>query len=274
MNPTGGTQSLRRGLNLLQLLVTHHTDGIALRDLVTASSLERSTAYRLVACLVEEGYAERDSDTRRYRLGMAAMQLGLVTMNRAPLVEVSRLAMRRLARLSGDTVYLVVKQGDYALCLHREEGPFPIKTLTIEVGERRLLGIGAGGRAIMGELSNEEVASIFDRNAQKYRNARIELADLRGNSVDTRRNGYASMDGLITVGVAGVGCAFKVSTNIIAGISIAAITSRLTPERRKELADLIRQECLQLADSLHSEEGVVQPVVHPSLGNKTVPGAC
>lgn len=249
MNPTGGTQSLRRGLTLLQLLVTHHADGIALRDLVTASSLERSTAYRLVACLVEEGYAERDSGTRRYRLGMAAMHLGLATMNRAPLVETSRLAMRRLARISGDTVYLIVKQGDYALCLHREEGQFPIKTLTIDVGERRLLGIGAAGQAIMAELPDEEVAAIFNRNAQKYQEFNIELADLRLSAASIRQDGYAAMQDLITVGIAGVGCAFKVSTNILAGISIAAITSRLKIERRKELTDLIREECRQLSSS-------------------------
>jgi len=247
MNSTGGTQSLRRGLELVHILVNHHADGIALRDLVTASALERSTAYRLVACLVEEGYAERDADTRRYRLGMAAMQLGLAAMNRAPLVEMCRLAMRRLARVSGDTVFLIVRQGDYALCLHREEGPFPIKTLTINVGERRLLGIGAGGRAIVADLPKEEVADIYNRNARKYREAGIELADLFSSIASTRLKGYAALEDLITVGIGGVGCAFKVSNSIHASISIAAITSRLSPKRRKELADLIRQECLQLA---------------------------
>ncbi|TAM65890.1 MAG: IclR family transcriptional regulator [Microbacteriaceae bacterium] len=247
MNATGGTQSLRRGLDLMRLVVAHHADGITLRDLVAASSLERSTAYRLVACLVEEGYVERDPGTRRYRLGMAAMQLGLVAMDRAPLVEMSRLAMRRLARVSGDTVFLIVRQGDYALCLHREAGQFPIKTLTIDVGERRLLGIGAGGQAIMAELSNEEVAVIYNRNARKYSEARIELSDLLSSAASTRRKGYAAMEDLISVGVAGIGCAFKVSSSTIASISIAAITSRLTVKRRKELADLIRQECLQLA---------------------------
>ena len=247
MNSTGGTQSLRRGLELLQLLVIHHADGIALRDLVTASSLERSTAYRLVACLVQEGYAERDTVTRRYRLGMAAMRLGLATMNRAPLVEMSRLAMRRLARVSGDTVYLIVRQGDYALCLHREEGLFPIKTLTIDVGERRLLGVGAGGRAIMAELPNEEVAAIYKRNARKYQEASIELADLFSSGVSTRQKGYAALKDLITVGIAGVGCAFKAPTGILAAVSIAAITPRITDKRRKELAELIQQECLQLA---------------------------
>lgn len=247
MKASGGTQSLRRGLELMRLLAAHHVDGIRLQDLLAASSLNRSTGYRLVACLVDVGYAERDAVTRRYRLGLAAMHLGLVAMDRAPLVEMSRVAMRRLARVSGDTVFLIVRQGDHALCLHREEGPFPIRALAIDVGERRLLGIGAGGRAIMAELASEEIAAIFHRNARKYQEAGIELADLLGSAAATRLNGYAAMEDLITIGIAGVGCAFRVSTNTIASISIAAITSRLKASRRKELADLIRQECLRLA---------------------------
>lgn len=249
MKSTGGTQSLRRGLELIRALATHHVDGIALRDLVAASSLERSTAYRLVACLVQEGYAERDLRTRQYRLGMAAMQVGLVAMSRPPLVEMSQLAMRRLARVTGDTVFLIVRQGDYALCLHREEGPYPIRTLTTDVGERRLLGVGAGGQAIMAELSNEEVAAIYGRNARKYQAAHIELADLRSSIAFARQHGYAELEDLITVGVSGVGCAFRVSDGILASISIAAITSRLSDQRRKELAALIRQECLGVFES-------------------------
>ena len=247
MSSTGGTQSLRRGLDLIRLLVAHHTEGIALRDLVAASSLERSTAYRLVACLVEEGYAERDSDTRLYRLGMAAMHLGLATMNRAPLVEICRLSMRRLARISGDTVFLLVRQGDHALCLHREEGPFPIKTLTTNIGERRLLGIGAGGRALLAELPNEEVAAIYKRNAKEYQKAGVELADLFSSIASTRQKGHAMLKDLITVGVGGVGCVFKAPTGILASLSISTITPRLTAKRQKEMVDLIRQECIRLA---------------------------
>jgi len=51
--------------------------------------------------------------------------------------------------MSGDTVFLVIRQGDYCLCLHREEGHFPVKVFTTDVGGRRLLGLGAGGLALI-----------------------------------------------------------------------------------------------------------------------------
>ncbi|PJI52996.1 IclR family transcriptional regulator, partial [Methylobacterium radiotolerans] len=70
---TGGTQSMRRALGLLRVLAQHQEDGIDLQGVMTATGLERSTAHRLLSCLLEEQFAERDRATRRYRLGVDSM---------------------------------------------------------------------------------------------------------------------------------------------------------------------------------------------------------
>lgn len=246
MGATPGTQSLRRGLNLLRWLGSHQGGEVRLRDLIEASGLERSTAYRLVAALVEEGFAERDPATRRYKLGLEAMQLGLAAIERAPLVERCRIPMRRLARVSGDTVFLLVRHGDYALCLHREEGSFPIKVLTTNVGQRRLLGIGAGGLAMLATLQETESAAIHARHRAEYDAAGVNAAAMRTAMRKSDARGFATMQDRITAGVAGVGCAFRPSAKMLAAISIAAITSRLDAARQRELGGLIGAECAKL----------------------------
>ena len=77
---TAGAQSLRRGLQLLRLLAEHQEDGIRLSEAMAASGLQRSTCHRLLACLVEEQFAERDAGGKVYRLGVDAMQLGFAAM--------------------------------------------------------------------------------------------------------------------------------------------------------------------------------------------------
>ena len=244
---------MRRGLGLLRWLGATQDADAKLTEMIAASGLRRSTAYRLVAALVTEGFAERDPVTKRYKLGLEAMQLGLVATHRAPLVERCRLPMRRLARISGDTVFLVVRHGDYALCLHREEGSFPIKALTTDVGKRRLLGIGAGGRAILAELSEQEVDALYARHSTEFQALEVDLAGLRADMHLARQRHHAAahihihIHDTITTGVAGVGCAFKPTPTMLAGISIAAITSRLGPARQRELGQLISAECEQLA---------------------------
>jgi DNA-binding IclR family transcriptional regulator len=239
---TAGAQSLRRSLNLLRLLAEHHEAGITLTQAMEASGLERSTVHRLLSCLAEEQFAERDPETRSYRLGIDAMQLGFSSMRRVPLVDSYRPLMQKLARMSGDTVFLVIRQGDYCLCLHREEGHFPVKVFTTDVGGRRLLGVGAGGLALMAALGDEENDRIFERHAAEYAQAGFTRTQLRRAVQRTRAAGHADIEDTITVGVCGVGQTFAASATTLAAISFGAITPRLPAARKRELAALLKAE--------------------------------
>ena len=239
---TAGAQSLRRALQLLRLLAQHQEDGIRLTEVMAASGLERSTAHRLLSCLVEEQFAERDPESKAYRLGLDAMQLGFASMRRVPLVDHCRPLMQRLARMSGDTVFLVIRQGDYCLCLHREEGHFPVKVFTTDVGGRRLLGLGAGGLALMAQLSDAEVERIFDRLVEEYTEAGFTRERLQQAVRRTRAAGYADIVDTLTVGVSGVGATFAASPSTLAAISFGAITPRLPPERKRDMAQLLMDQ--------------------------------
>ena len=236
---TAGAQSLRRALQLLRLLAQHQEDGIKLTEVIAASGLERSTAHRLLSCLVEEQFAERGTDDKAYRLGIDAMQLGFACMRRVPLVESCRPLMQKLARMSGDTVFLVIRQGDYSVCLHREEGHFPVKVFTTDVGGRRLLGIGAGGLALMAALPDTEIERVMERHAQEYEQAGFTPSGMAQAIKKTRLAGYADITDTITVGVSGVGCTFATSLTTLAAISFGAITPRLPADRKLEMAQLL-----------------------------------
>jgi len=238
---TTGAQSLRRALQLLRLLAEHQEQGIRLTEVMAATGLERSTAHRLLSCLVEEQFAERGTD-KAYRLGIDAMQMGFASMRRVPLVDACRPLMQRLARMSGDTVFLVIRQGDYCLCLHREEGHFPVKVFTTDVGGRRLLGLGAGGLALMAALDDAEALRIFERHAAHYAQAGFTRERLLQAVRRTRATGWADIVDTLTVGVSGVGTTFAPSPGTLAAISFGAITPRLPPERKAELAQLLQTQ--------------------------------
>ncbi|WP_305807247.1 helix-turn-helix domain-containing protein, partial [Stenotrophomonas sp. YIM B06876] len=106
-----GAQAVFRAVELLKLVGLNHEHGMTLAALVEATGMDRTTAYRLLSSLVQTGLVERDS-LKTYRLGLEAMQLGLATMSRVPILERCRPLMLRLARRTEDTVYLVVRNGD------------------------------------------------------------------------------------------------------------------------------------------------------------------
>ena len=252
---TAGAQSLRRALQLLRLLARYPDDGLKLGAVIDQSGLTRSTVHRLLSCLLEEQFAERDRSTHRYRLGIDAMQLGFASMRGAALISQYRPQMQKVARISGDTVFLLVRQGDYSVCLHREEGHFPVRVFTTNVGERRLLGIGAGGLGLMATLPDAEIERIMKRNTAEYVLSGFTPARMGAAVERTRQAAYSEIADTVTKGVSGVGCVFQASPSSLAAVSIGAITSRLSAPRKQELALLLMDEFTQAPAAAQTPAG-------------------
>jgi DNA-binding IclR family transcriptional regulator len=239
-----GAQSAGRVLHLLRLVGQHHSQGLRLTDLIGLSGYDRSTAHRLVACLADEGFIERMPDSKRYRLGLESMQLGLAAET-ASAADLFMPVMRRIARKVGDTVFLMVRSGDYARCLHREEGSFPVKIFLVEPGMRRLLGLSTVGVSMLAALSDDEIAAVHQRNQPEYARQKVSLQGLRELVAQTRAAGYAEQSFFMKE-VYGVGCAVRISASVQAGVSVAGINSRMTPARRAEIGQMIRDELSRL----------------------------
>lgn len=236
-----GTQSLRRALQLLRLIGAHHVQGMKLTEVVEQSGLERSTAHRLLACLCEEQFTEKSPHTKRYHLGLASMQIGYESSQRLPLVENCRPVMQRLARISGDTVFLIARQGDHAVCLHIEEGNFPVKITTTTVGNARPLGIGAAGTALLAALPDDEINRIYERQKNTFEHSSVSFASLRRVINNTRRNGFSQTVDIITPGIAAVGAVIPVGESPFAAMSIGSITPRMGAQRRMELGRMLQE---------------------------------
>lgn len=236
-----GAQSVFRAVDLLKLVGLNHERGITLPGLVAATGLDRTTVYRLLSALVQTGLVARDA-RKMYRLGLEAMQLGLATMSRVPILERCRPLMIRLARRTEDTVYLVVRNGDFAHCIHYEEGAFPIKALVLQVGGLRLLGVGSAGSALLATLTDMEIEALHERQRAELPPERRSLAQLRRQVAQIRRRGYALTDNLVADGVGGVGVSFEVTPGTYAAISVGAIRSRMGDERRHWIAQVMSEE--------------------------------
>jgi DNA-binding IclR family transcriptional regulator len=237
-----GAQSVRRALQLLRRVAKGNDEGVKLAQLVRDEGLDRATTYRLMSCLVEEQFVDRDSE-HLYRLGPEAVLLGSLLPQPTPLLRRFVPVMKRIGRIGGDTVFLMMRQGDYVYCAHREEGSSPIKILTTSVGQRRLLGTGTGGTAVLGLMGEDEVAATFARNPAAYAEHQIGLERLQAIGTAVREQGCALVfDSFGEIGVAGFGIAFRMGEQGMGAISIATLTARFGFERQHKLRQLFETE--------------------------------
>ncbi len=236
---------------ILRLLAAGDDRGASLQLIAETLDLKKPTAHRILSALSDNGLVFQDMTTRNYRLGHAAAVLGRTAFEQ-DIAGAARASLMRLAALSGDTAFASAIEGPAAICVAREVGDFPIRTLTLSVGDRRPLGVGAGSLALLAALPDAAVERALKRNEAWLRDFQgFDAASLRERVAETRARGYAENDGRIVSGMAGVAVpVLDVDGLPLAALSLAAIRDRMTPERIPGLVQALRTEAALVAAHL------------------------
>jgi DNA-binding IclR family transcriptional regulator len=253
-----GAQSVHRAALLMRAIASRGRDGARLVDLTQHTRLERPTARRILKSLVAEGIVLQEPANRRYFLGHLIFELGLAAAPQFNLQRLCEPLLTRIADRTGDTVFLTVRSGFDSVCLDRKEGAFPIKTLTLEVGTRRPLGVGAGGIALLMNLPDAEVDEIMAANANRLRQfGSIDGPILRSMIERGRGLGYALNDREVTPGAISVGLPLIDKYGpAVAAISVGAISNRMVPARQREVATILAREVKVLEGLFHEATGL------------------
>jgi DNA-binding IclR family transcriptional regulator len=238
-----GTQSIERALTLVREIAAHNRTGSRLLDLASRSGLQRPTVHRMLKCLTQENMVQQDPDSHRYYLGPMVFELGLTAAPRFNLREICHPSMMRIAEATGDTVFLTQRSGLDSVCLERQEGAYPIKTFTLEIGMRRPLGVGTGSLAILSALSEEEVKHVIAANTPRLAEYGMTAASLLAQVKRAQKIGFAVREMPSLAGVRSVGQAVHNPSAVpFAALSVSAIASRMNEKRVGELATLLRNE--------------------------------
>lgn len=244
-------KSVQRTATILKLLATRSLAGWRLSDIARETGLRKATTHRLLSALVGTGFAYQNPADRRYHLGYEIIRLSTAA-TRYDLVELVRPALIRLARKTGDTVFLSMREGLEALCVDRQVGAFPIKTLTLEIGDRRPLGVGSGSLALLAFLPDEEVAEIIKANRPRLaKYPKFAPHILPGLVAQARTSGFAFNDGRIVSAMSAVAVPIHDPRGtVVAALSIASINERMGKARVKQIAAMLLDEAAKLKQRL------------------------
>ncbi|MBN8960613.1 MAG: IclR family transcriptional regulator [Rhizobiales bacterium] len=251
-----GTQSIQRAAQLLKLLTAQNRKGMRLVELYRKAKLERPTTHRILQGLIAERLVRQDQTTKRYFLGPMIYEMGLAAAPQFQLRDVCHKHLVSLAALSADTVFLNIRSGMESVCIDRTEGAFPVKAFVLDVGRRRLLGIGTGGLAILSALTRKERGRILKTNYPKlvYRYARFDFEKTNAILEEGAQKGYVVSDVVEVPGIRSIGMPITLTDGSpIAAISISALTTRLDPDRCAELALALREAINEIEDELATQ---------------------
>jgi DNA-binding IclR family transcriptional regulator len=237
------TGSLRRAMLIMRVLANADRGGAGLTDIARQAGLPHPTAHRLLAQLVEEGLIRRVEGDRRYALGALTFELGLAAAQQFEVRKLYRPIVAQLARDSGDTAYLIMRSGAEAVCIDRRQGSSPIRVITLKIGSRRPLGVGAGGLAIIAALPAGDLEDVIRSIAADLEsNWHTSEPELREMIELIRRDGHTLIHNRVYQGVSALGQPIRdPSGRPVAAVSVATINQRMRPSRVRELNEYLRR---------------------------------
>ena len=238
-----GSQSVYRAIALLSGVARNNATGITATTLAKQQDLTLATTHRLLKVLVSEGMLTFDPYSKKYHLGLELYTLGMEARHFG-LRNLLATPMERIREISRETVFLLIRSGADALCLERLDGDFPIRKLTLTVGSRRPLGVGAGSLALLAAETDEVVEQVLRHNRKLYSDyAGFTQKKIRDAVSLTRQRGASFNDGRLANEVRAVGMAFGPEGEPpYAAVSVATSQARMEEQQRSELQALLKSE--------------------------------
>ncbi len=249
------TGSIPRAARIMDVLASS-PEGMPLSEIVARSGFTKTTTFRVLAALTEARFVEQDPLGRSYRLGRKLSDLARLS-ERADIAALAAHSCERLAELSNDTVFLSVPEGPLSICVLRRTGAFPVRTLTLDQGDARPLGVGAGSLALYCAMDPARRHAACRVNRGWLAEYGIDEVSLEADVAAFRNRGFALNRGRVVEGTSAVAVPVQTRNGeLVAALAIGAIDTRMTDKRlATELVPALQREAERLRSRLFDKEG-------------------
>ncbi|MET0878819.1 MAG: IclR family transcriptional regulator [Tardiphaga sp.] len=201
--------------------------------------LPLSSTYRYIGILREAELIDEDG---RGSFVLAPRVIGLAQAARAgtDLASIARPYMKRVAQEAGETLILIRRSGDRAVCIERVESSSRIR-LTFEVGTALPLHRGAGPKLLLAHLPTEECEALLEEAAARDPTFAAQRKSLQRELAVIREQGWAESRAEITPHVYAASVGVHDANGVVAALSFVAPAFRMPRASQIKLREYLQQ---------------------------------
>ena len=227
-----------RALRVLEVLADARTP-VSAGEVAGVIGAERSTAYRMLATLMDAGYVERDPRTRGYRLGYKILTLSRPLLSGDDKTALVDAGLRDVSARTGESVHYSVLDRDCAVLVQRVKGS-QLVTIDFQIGDRAPLHCTSIGKVLLAYQAAPAIEDAIRRGLPKAaRNTITDPDRFRAELRKVRAQGYAYDDLEFADDMRCVAVPVQEKGGLVAsGISLSGPSSRYTAQRLRELRDI------------------------------------
>lgn len=229
-------QVIDRMMNLLNALAAQ-PEPQGLKQLATRTGLHSSSAYRILGVMVEKGLAER-MENGNYQLGIKLLELGNLVKARLNVRQVALPYMQALHEKLGETVNLIVRQGDEMVYVERAFGGKSMVQVVQVIGARAPMHITAAGKIFLADEGPGASQALAERTGlPRYTPNTLTTVNALQQEVDAaRQNGFAYDNEEAEKSVCCVSAGIRDSSGrLVAALSVSAPAERFVREWSAEV---------------------------------------
>ncbi len=196
--------SLHTGLRMLSLFIENQS-GFSQTEISKLLGLNMTSTYRYVNTLVRLGYLEKDSKSKRLRLGLQCMAMGINFLKNFDSIKEIKSLVNNVHERHGMSIDVAFVVDNALMNIYRCEADntfiFRLPSVSREWHTTSL------GKAYLSHISETELIEIIDNIdlSPKTPNTIVEREDLLSELKKTKQRGYSRSNeeflaGLITIG--------------------------------------------------------------------------
>jgi IclR family pca regulon transcriptional regulator len=228
-NPKNHVASVGKAFAVLRSFSSEHFE-LTLSEIAATAGLDRGTAFRLIQTLVGLGYLQAVPQSRRFRLGIACLDLGYTVLSRGSLRPIAEPLLRELVPDVGDAASLGILDGGDVVYLARVGAGLDRHKMDRRPGTRIPAYSAALGHVMLAHLSREEqIARLESRPRVKLSERTLtDLDALLARLDQVKKKGHAVSDGENAYGLRTLATPiFDAQGLVIGGLSVTVDAMRM-----------------------------------------------
>lgn len=218
-----GNHGLSLALQIIEALA--FADGtVGITELAQTLGTTKTRVYNHLRTLAEHGYAVKEPESERYRIGVRVSQIGGAVANEFNLLSISRAPMRKVHQAVGHTIVLSKFDGTTLYSVDQIEGTSMLK-ISIAIGNVLGLHSSAQGKLVLAFGPSRLLESTIAQGLKPVTKATTTDAEkLRREIKAIRARGWAFTSNETRMGVNALAAPILDRTrNLVATIAIVAV---------------------------------------------------
>lgn len=236
-------QTVERALLVLEAL-SLKAEGCGVTQLANEVNLNKSTVFRILYTLQQNGYVEQIPGSEKYQLSIKLIHLGSNILDRMDLREIAKPYLQLLLDDTKETVHLGILDKNEVVYIEKFESIEHSIRMYSQVGKRVPVHCSAMGKVLLSDFSNDKIKEILkNKILKKYTNSTIcDIDKLISEISIIRTRGYAFDNEEHEIGVCCIAApVYDISNHIVASISLSIPIIYFTEDRIPFLIKKLRK---------------------------------